>query len=195
MYRTDLATMVGILFQQSIELRAEVSQVDGIEGPSLVRVVVMKGNIVACSIEKQGGAAISGDMALRIVDRLGALEWIHTPLEKRELALPMPQTASPADTPAAEILPSSIPIRVGLVEQHKPDTWPRTQRLVFNLVDGNKSVQRIAQLLAKPCEVVQKILYILYANDIIVLSSRPVNDPHSAETHTLQSIFEKKTTR
>lgn len=183
--------MVGILFQQSIELRAEVSQVDGIEGPSLVRVVVMKGNIVACSIEKKGGAVISGDMALRIVDRLGALEWSYAPLEKGELALPMPQTASPA----VEILPSSIPVRVGLVEQHERDRWPRVQRLVFNLVDGNKSVERIAQLLSKPCETVQKILYVLCANHIIVLSSRPVNDAHSAETHTIQSIFEKKTTR
>jgi len=192
-YRTDLATMVGILFQQSVELHAQVSWVDGIEGPCLVRVLVVKGNIAACSIEKSGEDIASSDAALRIVERLGTLEWTYAPLEKGQLALMTPQAVARLINPTTEILPSSIPVRVCLVGQHERNTWPRTQRLVFNLIDGNKSAERIAQLLSKPYEMVEKILYSLRAKDVIALSSRPLNDSHSAETRALQLIFEKQT--
>jgi hypothetical protein len=200
-YETDLQTMVRIFFQQNVELRTEIAQMPGKQGSGWVRVTLIKGTIVACLIKWKNGEVLSGPEALRIVERLGSLAWDYTALTPGELSSSMPQQRkSPQNTSEAAqpfiaqrehspTVPSQgaqsqsasrsslqaamVPVRTRSVPQQQFAEWPRAYRSVFNLIDGHNSIEKIANLLAKPYEAVASIITDLYKQGIIVFPARP----------------------
>ena len=198
MYETDLQTMVRIFFQQNVELRTEIAQVPGKQGPGRVRITLIKGTIVACLIKWKNGEVLSGSEALRIVERLGSLAWDYISLTPGEPSSSMlqqrksPQNTSEIAQPftaqrehmptvpsqgrlsqGTSLHPALIPIRASAVPQRQFTEWPRAYRSVFNLIDGRNSIEKIANLLAKPYETVASIMTDLYKQEIIIFPARP----------------------
>jgi hypothetical protein len=199
-YETDLQTMVRVFFQQNVELRAEIAQMPGKQGPGRIRVTLIKGTIVACLIKWKNGEVLSGSEALRIVERLGSLAWDYTALMPGELSSSIPQQKkSPQDTSEASqpftaekehspavpsqgplpqsvarssLQPALVPVRVRAALQQQFAEWPRAYRSVFNLVDGHNSIEKIANLLAKPYETVASILADLYKQGMVDFPAR-----------------------
>lgn len=200
MYETDLQTMVRMFFQQSVELRAEVARVPGMQGPGRIRVTLVKGTIVACLIKWKNGEVLSGPEALGIVERLGSLAWDYTSLMPGGASFSMPQqkklshnTSEAAqaftterehastvssqgslsqNTSRSSLQPALVPVRARAVPQQQFAEWSRAYRSVFNLVDGRNSMEKIATLLAKPYETVASILSDLYKQGIIDFPAR-----------------------
>lgn len=201
MYEADLQTMVRVFFQQNVELRAEVAQRPGNLGPGRIRVTLVKGTIVACLIKWKNGEVLSGPEALRIVEGLGSLAWDYTSLMPGEPSSSMPQqrkssqNTSEADQPFtaqreqppvvpsqrplsqstswSSLRPALVPVRTRAIPQQQFAEWPRAHRSVFNLVDGHNSVEKIANLLAKPYETVASILSDFNKQGIIDFPARP----------------------
>jgi hypothetical protein len=200
-YKTDLQTMTRVFFQQNVELRAEVVHIPGMQGPIRIRVTLIKGAVVACLIKSKSGKVLSGATALFIVERLGPLLWDYTsikpgaspsdigqqhkalwgaptkaqPITARKDQVPTTQSIGtrPPGIAWTSLQPAQVPIRVRDVPQQQFAAWPRTYRLVFNLVDGRNSIGKIAYLLAQPYKTVASILADLHRQAIIDFSVRP----------------------
>jgi hypothetical protein len=193
-YETDLQTMVSIFFQQNIELHAKITQTSGTRQSGRVRVTLVKGTIVGCLIKWNDGTALSGSEALHVVERLGSLAWDYTPLmTKGSTSITPQQGKSPESTPMAAgsfapqekqastmppgtsspgssqlvLRPNSVPVRTRAVSQQQFVEWSRSYRSVFNLVDGHNSIEKIAHLLTKPYEIVEKIVSDLHMQGIV----------------------------
>jgi hypothetical protein len=64
---------------------------------------------------------------------------------------------------------SLIPRRTKEVEPGQMQAWHRTQRMVYALIDGKNSVQRITSMLSLSPRVVEQVLRALQAMGVIVL--------------------------
>ncbi len=64
---------------------------------------------------------------------------------------------------------SLIPRRTKEVEPGQMQVWHRTQRMVYALIDGKNSVQRITSMLSLSPRVVEQVLRVLQAMGVIVL--------------------------
>jgi hypothetical protein len=64
---------------------------------------------------------------------------------------------------------SLIPRRTKEVEPGQMHAWHRTQRMVYALIDGKNSVQRITSMLSLSPRVVEQVLRALQAMGVIVL--------------------------
>lgn len=187
-----------------------------------VRVTLVKGIIVGCLIRWKDGEILSGSEALYIVERLGSLDWNYTPLTSKKLPSTMPpQARSSPDTPTApqpfaaqekraptvqaqgaashnpsqlSLQPASVLIRARSVSSQQFAEWPRQYRSVFNLVDGNNSIEKIASLLAKPYEAITQILIDLYTQGVVMQPYRPSNNSDQGATNTFHHPFDANKT-
>ena len=64
---------------------------------------------------------------------------------------------------------SLIPRRTKEVEPGQMQAWPRTQRMVYALIDGKNSIQRITSMLSLSPRVVEQVLRALRSMGVIVL--------------------------
>jgi hypothetical protein len=64
---------------------------------------------------------------------------------------------------------SLIPRRTMVIKPGQMQAWPRTQRMVYALIDGKNSIQRITDMLSLSPRVVEEVLRALRSMGVIVL--------------------------
>lgn len=107
------------------------------------------GSVTTCVVQSRtdGRLLLSESEALRWLASLGPLSWTLVALPSQtSLQVPRRSTRSEQEVMA----------------------WPRKRRLVFALVDGNRSAEQIAALLRQPPQAVEEILSELRSMGVIV---------------------------
>ncbi len=178
----DLASILQS-FRQNGELSAELpAKKLGNKTPWRARLRVSEGQVITCQIFDSRGTLIdAGDAALEALYKLGPLNWEVLPdrLERGSGKLPVldPMKQSgplPAVKPEPEQPPGPSPTPYRLMtitlKQMNQTQWPRDYRLVYILIDGIRTTEKIASMLAMPLTDVEQIIHELQAMRIIDLN-------------------------
>ena len=182
----DLATILQGFRQQNGDLYGDIpAKKLGNKTLWKAQLRVVEGTVISCQILDNLGAVVnSGEAALDALDKLGRLNWkvIPDPPEgsgplpnlnptRKSGALPrLPDRTTPA--PDAEPIHSSVPYRlVNITLKRMNETqWPRDYRLVYILVDGTRTQEKIASMLVMPPADVERVLRDLQNMRIIDLN-------------------------
>lgn len=151
----------------------------GNKAPWQARLRLTGGQVTACQILDNLGAVVNaGEPALEAISKLGSLNWEVIP-EPLEGTLTMPPfinksgPLSPAEEQAAPV-PAHVPlvpyhlVNVTLKLMNQTD-WPRNYRMIYLLVDGTRTGDKIAIMLTLPLAEVEQILYELQKMRVIDL--------------------------
>jgi hypothetical protein len=153
-YTLDLETLVSLLEElgQNGRLSCEMpSGVPGLREACQARIDLQDGKIIFCQIEGRGRRVLaSGNQALRLLSNLGPREWqlVETQPEETQPLLATGPLQSNSRNAMNVRTPSVIPQRVTAIDQQTLNRLPRRHRWVLNLVDGMRSVAKIASLLS-----------------------------------------------
>jgi hypothetical protein len=171
-YKFDLTTTLQILsrLRQNAILRTELQDTRNLTEKFVAQLDIIEGKAVSCYIKNRHGQIIFSDLeALRILYGLGPLEWSLAPRQDVTIAIPkpllLPKPALLALPPPASTR-SPVPRRIVLVDQEQMISWPRRHRMVYVLIDGQKSIDRIAAMLSLPVNVVEDIIRDLQSIDV-----------------------------
>lgn len=141
-YPLDLATILYILQGQSGQLQALLEEVPGMREPCQATVILLNGKVTSCFLETRRGALVGqGERALNLLTGLGTVDWLWEPAAGAAL---------PAPTGSLTGALSPIPYRREPLRQDVLEACSRLQRRVLGLVDGRRTIQDIATLLAVP---------------------------------------------
>jgi hypothetical protein len=150
-YTLDLETLLSLLQmqEQNGRLSSEVRGVIGLKEPCRVNIELQNGKIIACQIEgMHTKVRFIGEQALTKLSHLGTQEW---KLEKSQQPQPSlvapPSSAYPNERKHQSML-SQIPQRIRQDNLQLLNRLSRSQRRVWNLIDGVRSVEKIAMLLS-----------------------------------------------
>jgi len=176
----DLTSLLWILkmSRQSGVVLVELREMKGrpTGEPWQAYLYLTEGKAVACYVysKRDGRLLFSNEEAMRWLTKWGQREfaWVAlTPEQSRSFHLPQqsatPQRLLPPPKRAApaqrldEVLPMSnkvVPQRLVLVEQDVMRSLPRNHRRVLALVDGKRSVEKIAAMLRLPLKNVEAVL-------------------------------------
>jgi hypothetical protein len=132
--------------------QAQLSFVDGI--------------VTVCQVSHKadGRSLFTNGGAIRWLTSLPSLTWTLETLAPQPL---LPQAVNGPQMFASS--PSPVPRRFRQVEQSVILSLSRKQRQVFALVDGTRSIEKIAVILRQPVEVVTKVLHELEMMGVITL--------------------------
>lgn len=165
MYNLDFETMKQVMqeHQKTGYLYADVSSgVAGMQEPCRIEVNLQAGIVVSCSITGSSGRRLTDKDSAKKIARLGRLKWTFTPQEG--------VTLSSKSGPLPELAPL-FPQRTVHLEQWQLQSWPRMHRLVFALVDGTRSIDKIADVLSVSSDQVDKALRDLQSIGVVTLGS------------------------
>jgi hypothetical protein len=180
MYKIDLATLLQLFeeFQRSGVFTAEIPRGTlGLKEPGLARVEVINGMVVNCVILGRDGRYLSsGTDALRKLHQMGGLKWL---MSTQTGSSPVVETSPlrslpPAPLPAPRVtgnlaFHALIPMRLAAMERGVMNRLTPMQRRVLVLVDGSRSITKIAALLSVRVEIVQGTLRELEAMGLIMI--------------------------
>lgn len=138
---------------------------------------LVEGQVAACQILDNLGAVVNaGEFALEAIAKLGPLNWEVIP-EALEGTLKLPRISQSGPLPPATetalqtppVLPLIIPQRLLNVtlKQMNQTEWPRNYRMIYLLVDGIRTSEKIASMLLIPQPEVEQILHELQEMRII----------------------------
>ncbi len=152
-YPLDLTTILYLLQGQSGRLQATLGEIPGIGEPCRASLFLTEGKVTWCSIETHRGAlAAQGERALRLLARLGTIEWLW----QAELE----PTVQRRTTPTGKLSP--IPRRIEPISPVVLQACGRFHRRVLGLVDGRRTVREIGALLAVPSTELERLRAVLY---------------------------------
>lgn len=152
-YPLDLATILYILQGQSGRLQAILEEVPGVKEPCQATLMLLDGKVASCFLETRRGALVGqGERVLHLLTGLGTVDWLWEPASGA--ALP-----APTRSPAGALSP--IPRRREPLRQAALAACSRLQRRVLGLVDGRRTTQEIATLLAVPPTELERLRAVL----------------------------------
>lgn len=141
-YPLDLATILYLLQGQSGRLQAILEAVPGVREPCQATIMLLEGKIATCFLEtRQGELVAQGERVLNLLTGLGTIDWLWEAGFGTTLLMP-------ARNPTGALSP--IPRRREPLRQDMLEACSRLQRRVLGLVDGRRTIQEIATLLAVP---------------------------------------------
>ncbi len=166
MYAHDLESLFQLLIGQSGILHLEPAEDAGNGELWHAYLLLAKGGVMTCDVRSKGNGRVllSGSEAMAWLASAGSLSWsLEGPFQSSQpfaapLALHVQRVRS---------LGLLIPQRTGQGEEAVMLSWSRKQRQVFALVDGVRSIQRIAAMLSQPHEVVEGVLNALQSMGVI----------------------------
>lgn len=192
-FQLDGETIIALLNQRKTNgiIEAEVSpqamfEIVRIREPGVVEMTFQRGEIVACSLTSKSGRVVISERAalLKILPQAGVLQWQlelsttsiqATPAPFPALRPALPNTAptqrvSSAEIPAvfsrsAPYQAKSIPYRLGEIQLHQ--IQDPTVRKIYQLIDGQRSVDKISVLSRLPQPTVSLALQQLHAWGIV----------------------------
>lgn len=198
MYTIDLLTILQLLreFRRSGILRTEIpAGLARLKQPCFVVIELLRGEVIACHVkDSKGQTLLSEQNAFEAVSAAGKLNWVFDTVPEYELSgrqprgrpLPgsvqtSPLTTGPLQTPPAlPVAPRTgnlpyrarVPRRLLQLSQAEVSAWPRKHRQVYVLIDGMRSVEKIAAMLSAPSQAVEEVLQEIQATGAIILEER-----------------------
>ncbi|HEU5375253.1 MAG TPA: hypothetical protein VFV38_07430 [Ktedonobacteraceae bacterium] len=183
-FQLDAETIVTRLGQTRTTgtLQAEVPpqtmlQIMKIKETGTVQIVFQKGEITSCALTTKQGRDItrSAKELFQLLAQMGILQWqllLTTPASQA----PAPQApenvphyvqpeASASPAPPTFFPWTSVPYRLQEVDINQLQDW--TVRKVYQLIDGQRSIEKIIRLSRVAPEITMHIVQQLYAQQII----------------------------
>ncbi len=171
-YLLDLETLLLFLSsrRQSGEVSTDLKRFPGIayKGPCHAYITLIEGTVISCIVQDQEGRIlVDGESALQGLKGMGQLDWDWSTTSLKSVLAP-PTQENPPD------MSSLIPRRIVPFEMIDRNTLPRRHWQILLLVDGSRTVARIATLLSvspSPSDLreVISILQDLHQRGIIVV--------------------------
>lgn len=168
MYTSDLTALLQML--QETKANDVLSTIwTGPGGPWQALLTVRSGQVTASRV----WSSLNEDSLLTHGD---ALHWLAG-----RGTLTWERAASLQQDPSRRLLPPSrsvspstieVPRRIIQVEKEEMLTWLHKQRQVFALIDGQRSIDRIAEILCQPLIVVEDITLDLQSRGVIAVERR-----------------------
>ncbi len=167
MYTNDLTKMLRMLKER----RANDALSTTWTGPGYpwqAQLVLVEGQVTLCQVQSRvdGQSLLTGNEAIRWLASLGELTWEQAAFTPQQPSLPLLRAAQATPPQVAE-----IPRRLVQGEHTVIHSWSRKQRQVFGLVDGQRSIQRIALILRQPLTLVEDIVHDLQASGVIAVDT------------------------
>lgn len=156
-------------YRKSGLLQAELHHVPGFRGRCMGYLQLMEGRVMQCYLEdkQQKRFPVHKEMLLRLDSEKGPFEWI---------LLPLPHSSTPFSAWSNHTpLPRSlIPRRTAPLDLAKLDGWPHKQKLmlsiVFDAIDGQRSLEDIKADIPLSPEMVDEALRILMDLNVVFVS-------------------------
>jgi hypothetical protein len=160
-------------YRKNGQLQAELHHVPGIRGRCKGYLHLVEGKVVSCHIEDRQGQRhqVNIAMLIQLDNERGPFEWMLVPL-------PDPPRSSPRDLPpppssTEPVLNSPTPQKLGSLDLEKLEGWTHRQKMmlsiVFEVVDGQRTVEDIKTDVPLPPNVVEEALRILLALKAIII--------------------------
>lgn len=182
----DLQTILQ-RFHQTGELHGDVpAKKLGNKAPWKARLRIVEGSVTSCQILDNRDAVVnSGELALEALCKLGPLHWEVIPdppegsgklpaIKPPRKSGTLPGLSERVPPPPSETAATRSPIPYRLVnitlKQMNETQWPRDYRLIYILIDGTRSSDKIASMLAMSLADVELILRELQSMRIIDLN-------------------------
>ena len=131
--------------------------------PWQAQLTLSEGQVISCQVQHSadGQLLLTNGTALQWLASQGSLSWDQVG-NPAKLLLPASRT------PQAEPLPpGAVPQRLTVLGPAERGAWSRKQRQIFGLIDGTRSIERIAMMLRQPLNVVQDMVRDLQARGAI----------------------------
>ena len=170
-YLLDIETLLLFLSsrRQSGEVSTDLKRFPGIayKGPCHAYITLIEGKVISCIVQDQEGKIlIDGESALQGLKGLGQLAWTWSTVSLKSVP------AAPAQRNPPDIS-SIIPRRIVPLEMIDRTTLPRRHWQILLLIDGSRTVARIASILSispssSDLQEVFRILQDLHQRGIIV---------------------------
>jgi hypothetical protein len=140
-----------------ILLQSQVALLPGFPKDTyLIHITVEQGKIVACMISTTTGLVVQGKRAWAAVEQCGPLGWtLSSQLEQPTVKMRF--SSGREQPPTRFTVPGAAAMAL----------WSHSERKVFALVDGARTVEQIARLVGKPSQEVQALLRALAAKGYI----------------------------
>lgn len=181
-FTLDLKTLLQILSRQKqhgllqAEIPSDKLRIPGTRQLLQAGILLENGVVRNCAIAlRQGERVADGQQALQLLLGVGIIEW-HWMVNTPQLSLSSPKEASPVTQPiqmAQAAMPSyspPIPVSIPRRTPRGDEVWqmlPRDYRKILALVDGQRSVQKLATILAMKEDEVANILRTLQSRGLI----------------------------
>ena len=146
-YLLDLTTLMQILSrqQQTGELLASRVRLPGMSELCQAHLDLIEGTIHSCVLRTMTGLVLAqGDDAVAVLARL-ILKWDWTAYQTEPSTAQTPRPHSHSNTGDDAYL---IPYKADQINYSELHTLSRAHRKVFGLIDGMRSIQRIAEFLS-----------------------------------------------
>ena len=160
-------------YQKNGLLQAELHHVPGIRGRCKGYLHLIEGRVVSCYLDDQQGQRYYVDEALfvQLDDAHGPFEWVLIPQ-------PAPITPYQIDLttpPMVEVPPiSPVPTKLAVLDVGRLVGWTYRQKtmllIVFDAVDGQRTIEDIKQNVPLPPHVVEEALRVLTTLKVIEIS-------------------------
>jgi hypothetical protein len=166
-YTTTFTELVEMLMKtrQNWVVKIETEET-GSAKPWQAQLSFVDGIVTVCQVSyKAGGRSLFTDgEAIRWLMRLPSLSWTRVTLAPEQA---LPQAVNGPQMVASS--PSPVPRRFRQAEQGVILSLSRKQMQVFALVDGTRSIEKIAVILRQPLEVVTEVLRELEMMGVVTL--------------------------
>src|SRR5258708_37778697 len=133
--------------------------------PWQAQLTLSKGQVISCRVQHSadGQLLLTDGTALQWLASRGSLSWDQVGKSGKVVA-------AASRTPQAEpLLPGAIPQRLAVSGPAERGAWSRKQRQIFGLIDGTRSIERIAMMLRQPLDLVQDMVRDLQARGAITV--------------------------
>lgn len=166
-------------YYQSGTLEADVSAAFRKRGPRTAYIVIVEGKIVSCYIRDKMTQYESRTEALLALDRdEGPFTWRFQPQQQKppsDIGKSV-ATRSQSRPPSEQLTPNAIPRHIAILDLNWLTTWSPQQkrilRMVYTMIDGQRTVATIERSVPLPHAVVQEALVVLIAMQIITINSQ-----------------------
>jgi hypothetical protein len=153
-------------------LQAELHHVPGVRGRCKGYLHLVEGKVVSCYLDDRQGQRhqVNAAMLIQLDNERGPFEWVLTSL----LPPPMPSSRDfplPGSTGTASSSP--VPRKLAALDLEKLDGWSTRQKmmlsLVFDAIDGQRSIEDMKNDVPLPPHVVEEALRILMALKVVTI--------------------------
>lgn len=168
MYTSSLTTLLQVL--QARQATCTIFTVGAETGePWQAQLTLSEGQVVSCRVQQSadGQLLLRDGTALEWLASQGSLSW-HQPGNPARLLLPASRTPR-----AKAFLPGAVPQRLSALGPAERGAWSRKQRQIFGLIDGTRSIERIAMMLRQPLDLVQDLVRDLQARGAVTVMAAP----------------------
>jgi hypothetical protein len=136
--------------------------------PWQARLTISQGQVTSSQVlqSADGQLLLTDSAALQWLASQGSRSWDQVSNSPR-LVLPTRRALQ-----EGSLMPEAVPQRLEALELAESRMWSRKQRQVFGLVDGTRSIERIAMIMRQPLDLVQDLVRDLQARGAITVMTR-----------------------